>query len=534
MNRPSADPSTGAVAPTIESLVEYLAPGALAQPVPCWPPDAFAICGAILHRSGCYTHVVTDWPPGNEPVWDQGMKSLGRKWRDGYAVGRPPDDVQARWKIVVDGRTTALPDLHNRREICNALLEIVAAADEACDGVGIPGGSLDEFENDAAELLQQVPSTLAQIVHPSKLIVLPKLHTPQSGLTLRSLTHNVALCHVSDLAAVWSKAPVSNIAPGRSMNILVVPWPNRVSPRDFVEVRDAPDIRNLPTHRYGFFEYKPQPSVTPAQLEAELEQLMKQADAVVGDGHVDAVVLPELALNAEEATRLSESVLKRRAMFISGVRTNQHGESMNTVRVDVPLSPGFGPMTFMQTKHHRWRLDRRQIVQYGLGATLDPTKLLWEHIRIGRRRLNFVSLHAWLTMCVLICEDLAQQDPVADVVRAVGPNMVVALLMDGPQLSSRWPARYATVLADDPGASVLTITSIGMAELSRPGGVDPKRVIAMWKDAKSGAIELSLPREAKALLLSIAVEWCEEWSADGRSDGGATGYPFLAGVHAIN
>jgi len=52
-------------------------------------------------------------------------------------------------------------------------------------------------------------------------------------------------------------------------------------------------------------------------------------------------------------------------------------------------------------------------------------------------------------LTVLICEDLARLDPVNDLVRAVGPNLVMSLLMDGPQLTTRWPARYATVLADD-------------------------------------------------------------------------------------
>lgn len=69
---------------------------------------------------------------------------------------------------------------------------------------------------------------------------------------------------------------------------------------------------------------------------------------------------------------------------------------------------------------------------------------------------------------MLVCEDLARQDPAADLIRAVGPNLLIALLMDGPQLSGRWPARYASVLAEDPGTSVLTLTSLGMAERSRP------------------------------------------------------------------
>ena len=42
------------------------------------------------------------------------------------------------------------------------------------------------------------------------------------------------------------------------------------------------------------------------------------------------------------------------------------------------------------------------------------------------------------------------------------------LLLDGPQLTSRWAARYASVLADDPGSAVMTLTSYGMVQRSRP------------------------------------------------------------------
>lgn len=86
-------------------------------------------------------------------------------------------------------------------------------------------------------------------------------------------------------------------------------------------------------------------------------------------------------------------------------------------------------------------------------------------------------------MSVVICEDLARPDPVGDLLRAVGPNLVIALLMDGPQIKERWSARYATTLAEDPGFSVLSLTSAGMSKLSRPSsGVNRSKVIGLWKD----------------------------------------------------
>src|ERR1700748_2630135 len=86
------------------------------------------------------------------------------------------------------------------------------------------------------------------------------------------------------------------------------------------------------------------------------------------------------------------------------------------------------------------------------------------------------------TVVSLVCEDLAQIDDVADVLRSVGPMVLIIPLLDGPQLSSRWAARYASVLADDPGSTVLTLTSYGMARRSRPPGMEASPVIALWKD----------------------------------------------------
>ena len=113
--------------------------------------------------------------------------------------------------------------------------------------------------------------------------------------------------------------------------------------------------------------------------------------------------------------------------------------------------------------------------------------------------------------------------------------LVIALLMDGPQLASRWPARYATVLADDPGSSVLTLTSVGMAELSRPPNVQAtSRAVALWKDAKSGeAVSIELPPSMEGVILSLSRKLVMEYAADGRDDGGTTGYPTLSGIHFV-
>jgi hypothetical protein len=190
------------------------------------------------------------------------------------------------------------------------------------------------------------------------------------------------------------------------------------------------------------------------------------------------------------------------------------------------------PLAICQSKHHRWFLERSQICQYGL--TLSPTWKWWEYTLMGERSLEFIILDGWLTLAALICEDLARPDPVAEMVRAVGPNLVIALLQDGPQLTSRWPARYATVLADDPGSSVLTLTGLGMALLSRPPAKPVSRVVALWKEANGHPVEIELPSGADALVLCLSREKERQWTADGRQDFGQTGKVCLAGVHPVS
>ena len=171
--------------------------------------------------------------------------------------------------------------------------------------------------------------------------------------------------------------------------------------------------------------------------------------------------------------------------------------------------------------------------QYHLGAAVDPDHLWWEAIAVRKRGLTFVTVSDWLTVCPLVCENLARPDPVTDVIRAVGPTLVVVLLLDGPQLSSRWPARYASVLADDPGCSVLTLTALGMAERSQPPGCEPSRVIALWKDPRRGLQQILLAPGASAVALTAHARRVPVFTADGRSGGATVSELVLSALEQI-
>jgi hypothetical protein len=414
-----------------------------------------------------------------------------------------------------------------------ALLQLVAAADEASNRAGIwnAGRAADDFRDASLDLLIERGS-LADEVEPSRAVVFPKLHTPQRGITTRSLTHYLALHEVRDVIPRWLALPFKLRSPS-ALNVLVLPWPEVVAPRDFRESRglllNMPEAGLGPGGGYGFFTYAPrtQPVTTAAVREA-----LKRARGLVAE--VDAIAFPELALRPGQAEALCREF---NVIVIGGEGTSSQGArpGSNRAVVSMPLgriAPGLA-MSYVQPKHHRWCVDRSQILSYGLGGVLDPAREWWEHIPIEPRELHFFELSEWLTFCVLICEDLARQEPVSELIRAVGPNLVVTLLMDGPQLEHRWPAKYATVLAEDPGSSVLTLTSLGMARLSRPPGKPESRAIGLWKDPLAGAVQIDLPDGCDGVVLSLTRERTRERTADGRDDAWGSDYIRLNGVHPV-
>jgi len=186
-----------------------------------------------------------------------------------------------------------------------------------------------------------------------------------------------------------------------------------------------------------------------------------------------------------------------------------------------------------QSKHHRWCLENSQITRYHLGHVLDPGTTWWEQINVDSRAVAFYSVREGASLAVLVCEDLARYDPVMPAVLSVGPNLVVALLMDGPQLEHRWPGRYATVLAEDPGSSVLTLTCLGMVDRSSMPGEPLRREIALWKQRGQDAKPLSLPQGHHGLLLSLTMAPETQFSLDRRSDRGASRRFQLSAVRGV-
>ncbi len=525
---------------TIADEVERIAPGATWRELCRWPPDVFAATGSILADSGAYRSVVCppegrSWPPpidgDGETEWERAIPRAGGEWAEWSSaselIGDPPAPVD-RFVTALDAAgDTPITELDEPPswETVTALFGLHAMADEASAGAGLD--SATKFQRVALETLEATGS-LSRLPT-DRVRVLPKLRPPESGITLRSISHNLALDR-SEVRTTWLRAPAprSNAPASQRgrLTLLLVPFPSNVHANDFRPVRGP--LLNMDSSRYGFFEYAP---TEPLDLE-RIIALVRSAQLRVGA--IDAVVLPEAALDESVVADLQELVCGVGVPYlIAGVR--------RAATEDEPFATNyayFGGAGWhaAQHKHHRWCLDPTQVHQYHLGAALEPNHRWWEAIRIQRRSLNFITTAEpeGLTICPLVCEDLARPDPVTDVIRAVAPTLVVGLLLDGPQLVARWPARYASVLADDPGSSVLTLTALGMAWRSQPSGFDASRVIALWKDPHRGLQQIALARDARAVALTAHRREVEVVSADGRTSSHPVSELVLSGLEQID
>jgi hypothetical protein len=500
-----------------------------------WPPDLFAITEVILERSEAYRFVLSppsgmEWPPGRFPSWSDAVEEAGRQWSVWVEdrQGAVPDLLAEEWSVFRERAGMPLEHLaegHDWR-MCEALLTLHAIADEACAGLGVAFDRCDEkgcvYRARGRELLARTGSLARIQTHFMR--VLPKVRTPPNGTSLRSFSRYACL-HGPGVEARWYKVPTRRTGTdprARHANLLLLPWPLRVRESDFHPLEAS--VQRLAKEPFGFFEFAPSEKL---DLDLVSRMIVAARDEV---DSVDGVVLPESAVDESDVNDL-EALLDRHGviMLITGVRQRspQPGRLPgNWVHTGVsprlekggslPSSTGEPWFHIRQNKHHRWSLDEGQIYQYHLGGALHPHIRWWEAMEVPRRTVQFVEHGDEIALVSLVCEDLAQIDDVAEVIRSVGPTVVVTPLLDGPQLTSRWAARYASVLADDPGSAVLTLTSFGMVQRCRPHGRDSSPVVALWKDPVRGIREIPLEAGAQGVLLTVCGDRTSRRTADGR------------------
>jgi hypothetical protein len=536
--------------PTLASTWQVLAGSPIGDELLEWPPDVFALTDVLLERAEAYRFVLSPpdgvlWPPGGDVSWGDAVGRAAQRWsawaedRDGAV----PELVAEKWGVFRAREGIPLEDLAAGRDwrVCEALLTLHAIADEACAGLFI---ALDRSDGEGCIYRARGRELLARAgcltrLHSHFVRVLPKIRTPPTGAASFS---RYACVYRPGLETRWHKLPAryrGTDPQAEHAQLLLLPWPLRVRESDFAAVEGT--VRRLAKEPYGFFEFAPEERL---DLDLVDRMLIAARDEV---GRVDVVLLPESAVEEGELDAL-EALLDRHGVVYlqAGLRTRSArpgGLGSNQMHIGVnprlekgapvPGSPGEQWFHIRQDKHHRWSLDERQIYQYHLGGALHPHIRWWEAIDTPRRTVQVVEVGEGIAIVSLVCEDLAQNDDVAEVIRSIGPTLVSTALLDGPQLTSRWSARYASVLADDPGSAVMTLTSFGMAQRSRPPGHDASAVIALWKDPTRGTREISLEPGAQGVLLTVCGARAIRRTADGRWPVDSGTHYFDVAVHQI-
>jgi hypothetical protein len=517
-----------------------------------WPPDLFALTEAILehsesHRLLLHPPVGAQWPPARIVGWPAAVEDAGGAWSAWVEdqSGPLPGLLSEEWEAFCERAEDPLERLVSGDDwrMCEALITLHAIADEACAGLGLALDRADAqgciYRARARELLAKTGS-LARI-RTDALRVLPKTLTSASGTSQRSLSRYA--CMLGPRIDIrWYKLPARRRGTGpeaEAVNLLLLPWPLRVRESDFRPLEGS--VRGQDGDRFGLFEFAPSEKLDLDLLDRVLLAARDEVEAV------DVVFLPETAVDESEVADLEALLDDHGVGFVNaGVRGHpaRPGRlAQNWVHTGIsprlqkggrdPHPTGEQWFHIRQPKLNRWSLDEGQVYQYHLGGVLHPHIRWWEGIEVPPRLVQFLELGEGITLVFLVCEDLAQSDGLADVLRAVAPTAVAAFLLDGPQLGSRWAARYASVLADDPGSAVTTLTSFGMTERSRPHGRDASRVIALWKDSARGLREIPLEPGAQGVLLSTCLDRTKRRSADRRTPVANATETFLGSVYQI-
>ncbi|EOE4737690.1 hypothetical protein ACKC6W_000673 [Vibrio vulnificus] len=487
-----------------------------------WPMTSFHIISNILDTNDSYQRIVASL---GDKCWDKSdhreAKGLGEGWAKYLnSKGKEPlpSEIHELLYNVFKQRRIPAPELElnvllDEQEFMLSALKLLLASDHCSKHIK---KQLSRKNNNLIELYvnrlrQQGDLATLSTGSINGGTVHHKTMTPQSGISLNSLTHSLA--YVKPGIECYTLKGRKSQNKGM-YNVLILPWPLKIRRSNF-KIDEHPPLKMDDT-KFGFFSYENKNQITPDMIVYGIRAAIKET------GYPDLVVIPECAIDSEHSSliksQLEELLTKLeipKPVLIYGAYKPSQPDEFGANYLELSYVDDFsGNYVYKdQPKHHRWALDRNQIINYKLGTILNPSKKWWENCTIDSRKiLSYVDAN--IHICPLICEDLARQDPIAPVVRALGPSLVVALLLDGPQISARWPGKYASVLSEDPGSSVLSISPYGMTQRSTGGNFPPSSEVALWSD-NFRTIPLELEDGCIGISLVLEKTVLDQWSADG-------------------
>lgn len=509
------------------------------------------------------------------------LEGLGKEWRSASTT-ETPHAVVGRWtNFLRDHGSTSVRETKRFSDApvwwsdCHALMIV---ADEACEGIGSPSteeeplfksfihqkkvlsrkSTSDPLDEESFDISTGSSPTFSINTNSNFGNVFPKTRVSTSGCSHRNFSRNLTLLPKTGSVRCHWHMPSEPLADDneKPIDILVIPFPYSISAKCFVDLHDPKKSMKQDTNvRSGWanFEIKQRWLDETEDLKGLCRKLLRSARADVDT--VNGIIFPEYSLTFDlflEICQDLKEIEPTLEFVVAGASNNcdsrerpngnhvltcvwhkldENGEEIAIVDQG---TPGTGEedqkrkkqekqsraILSSRRKHHRWMLTPQQLTQYSVTSSLDPRVNWWEAHNIGQRELHFFPFRRRSTFTSMICEDLARSDPCHEVLRSVGPNLVFVLLMDGPQIANRWSARYASSLSDDPGCSVLTVTSLGLIERSNRTREHPKQEAVAFFSGPFGQTPLLLPSDgAKGILITLTGESePNRATIDGRSD----------------
>jgi hypothetical protein len=562
------------------------------EAIPVLPFDVFAFCAYLIEITGLMGFFDPDPGGASQFKNDTPLRvALSQTDRDAcrtssanWATNGKPDDYTIKlWKQIFDCETFTIrirdyQRYHKKATSSTAVeapqwwvaaFKLLIIADEACDEVGhslfgnentplfkklmpsrMKDGRIKEGDVAAATSGSWVRAekqfaTLAVSADRGVVCVQPKGRVSEVGCSLRNISRNLAITGpVGAVRCSWQQLDSElDFQESDSLNLLMIPLPYHMSAKWFGQQNDL-----KAGSKWGNFtvkqEWLPQCEEDFDVLSDFVVNLIKEAQKDVEK--INGIIFPEYSLSYPIFEHLMEKVFiatnGKIEFMISGSSSNCDGDKCNCVLTavweeqskkpahDSPAStPGNRRVRVIsQRKHHRWKLTEAQIKDYGIASSLPPFIEWWEDHEIDAREINFFQFRKNAVFTSLICEDLARNDPCHDIIRSVAPNLIFALLMDGPQLTNRWSARYASTLADDPGSTVLTLTSRGLLQRSNNSKMcTQSHSVGLLKDDTGQTQELIVGHGEHAVVVTLASRPVRDFTIDGRPTTNASSWHYI-------
>lgn len=492
---------------------------------PIWPPDMFAITATLVRYSECYAHREVRGGIGLGDDHVKITRKMGQIWQMSLVGPKLSAWRNSEWQTILDAWddvVSVCARFGRLQPWAKSALRLLAAADEASASVGF--GRLTLISHMAEAVAREHGfASLTYAVDTSECCVQPKGRTPPVGCNLRSLSLHLSLLPPLSMVRTHYIDPIQSVVDRRTFGVVLIPFPYRIGDREF-KGSVAPEKHWGRLSLRCSWGQRP----TPGELARFAGRIVRAAKA--SKLRTDMLIFPELALTESQLKAVWRKVRGSGVQVIlagvhkrDGRTPRSAGKRGNFVAgVFKGRSPAKDVFWF-QPKHHRWRIDKGQIESYGLPLSVNVP--WWEDIDIAGRLVTAVRFTEGAILSALVCEDLARVEPVQPVLREMGLSLLVALLMDGPQLTTRWSARSATSFADDPGTSVLSVTSGGLVRRFQQfrqrysGCASPP--IALWQEPGKAPREVPIAPNSHAVQFCLCVESQQETTLDGRHDGSA-------------